>query len=209
MTNLVQELGVERFRQKFGGSFFFDDEGLPCVINTVDNGGVSVGCTSVSGDVKNIRVNPKVLPSDFFASLATFKVPKLGWRMAYEGRYLAYLSRDNRSYHRGISQGNLTTDLSALTKWLMRTNNFSVPFSANKLCTLALRPEYMPLSEGIAAMRAGELLSFAVSPDIAVVPSEDDTYDVYFRQNQAGKIMPDDSLQVTVPLLANYLKDLQ
>lgn len=207
MTNLVQELGVDKFRQKFQGSFFFGEDGAPCVINSLSDG--MVNCTSVSGNVKAIRVSERAVPYAFFSSLAKFKVPKLGWRSAYEGRYLAYLSRDNRSYHRGISASNLTAEVSPLTRWLMRSNNFGAILSNNKLCILALCPEYLSLSEGVAAMRRGDLLSFAVSPDIAVIPSEEDTYDVYFRQNQAGKIMPDDSLQVTVPLFASYLKELQ
>ena len=207
MTNIVEELGTDRFRQKFNGAFFLNEDGVPSLVSSASGGLVSA--TAVTGTVKSPRVNAISIPYNFFSGLAVFKTPKLGWRTSHEGKVLTYLIRDNRSYHRGTSEHNLRTNNSAMTDWLTRSGNLTLGLSASKLCLLTLAPEFMKFSEGIEAIRNGSVLSFAASPDIAVGPSEDDNLDIYFRQNVAGRVKPDNTVEVSLPIITEYLKELQ
>lgn len=212
MSNLIEELGYNRFRQKFGGSFFYDDDNVPSqVVSLAENelGVIQVRCTSVSGPVSAIRVSDKVLPAAFFTGLATFKTPKLGWRSGYGGKLLAYLERDNRSYHRGISPNNLRVNWSPMSQWLMRTSNFNFNLTSNKLCALALTPTFVPFAEGIEAMRRGDMLSFAASPEVAVVPGEEGRLNIMFRQKVGGFVMADGTIEATTSIINDYIKDMQ
>lgn len=211
MANLIQELGADRFLSKFFNSFFYDPEGVPSRVTNVDRHSpeLNVHCTAVSGPAHNVRVNNSILPAEFFSGIGVFKTPKLGWRSVADGRVLVYLSRNNRSYHRGTSPKNLNVELSQLTRWLQRSGNYNFPFTDNKLCALTMTPNYMSFAQGVEQMRRGNILSFAVSPEIAVTPGPQDTLDIYFRTIKGGKVLANGNIEVTVPLLATYLEDTQ
>lgn len=206
MTNLIDKVGQVYFNRRFQGSYFMDDKGRPSILQAALGDG-EVTYIALTGTPSRVIETTRTLPNEFFTGLETFSVPTLGWRSHSEGRYLAFFSRNNRSYHRGLSVGNLNVELSPMTRWLVSTKNVQDPRSDKVLCLLALKPNFTPFTEGVRQMREGEILSFAVSPTIAVVPDEDDKFSIYFRQAKAGTVMPDNSVVVDVPLLSEYVGD--
>jgi hypothetical protein len=209
MTDLITKLGTEFFNRKFSGSYFKDNQDRPGIIRTVDGG--QVAYTALGGNSKRIYRSDQTLPRSFFTGLEVFSVPTLGWRSAQDGKYLSFFSRNNRSYHRGLSGSNLTSEHSPLTKWLMASQNMDRNIALNEdfKCMLAMKPEFIPFTVGIQKMREGSLLSFAASPTVAVMPGEEDTFSIYFRQALAGKVLPDGTVVVDIPMLADYVGELQ
>ena len=205
--NLIDRIGREYFNRRFARSFFYDDEGRPSIIQSARTEGVDY--TALTGSSKRVTSTIRNLPHDFFTGLEKFHVPYLGWRSASNGKYLAFFSRNNRSYHRGLAENNLDIAQSAMTRWMYRSKNLTTNLSENLKCLMALKPEFVPFTEGIRAMRAGELVSFAVSPTIAVMPDVDNTMAIYFRQAKAGMVRADDSVVFDVPLLSTYVGEMQ
>lgn len=203
MTHLIEKVGREYFNRRFSGSFFMDDRKRPSIVGRAADG--MVNYTAITGSPRKIIRTARDLPYSFFSGLEVFGVPPLGWRSHSEGKYLAFYTRNNRSYHRGLSPDNIQVHPTAMTQWMLSSNNLTTSQDPETLCFVALKPHFTPFAEGIQKMREGSLLSFAVSPTVAVVPTEDDKFSILFRQAKAGVVMPDNSVIVDVPLLSDYM----
>jgi hypothetical protein len=207
MPNLISTVGRDFFNRRFQGSFFLDSKKRPSIVDGIE--GSEIVYTALGGSIKRLTATTQRLPFDFFKGLEAFSVPTLGWRAANGGRDLSFFSRNNKSYHRGLSTANLIIERSKMTKWLQNTGNYSITGEqSHRACMLALKPEFIPFTEGISKMREGKLLSFAASPSIAVMPDEDDKFSIYFRQNKAGEVLPDGTVVVDIPLLTTYVGEL-
>jgi hypothetical protein len=72
---------------------------------------------------------------------------------------------------------------------------------------LVLKPEYTPFRQGLEAMRRGEVLSFAVSPTIAVIPDVENCQAVLFNTTRVAIVRPDGDLMFTFPSIQPLVED--
>jgi hypothetical protein len=207
MPNLIESIGENYFNRRFADTFFLDDRKRPSVVVRAGEGQVTY--EALTGSASRVSSTHRTLPYSFFEGLGNFSVPILGWRTRDKGRFLAFFSRNNRSYHRGLSPDNLQMVYSDLTAWAGRSGNTNLDIDYKTKCFMAMKPSFLPFTEGVQKMRDGELLSFAVSPTVAVVPGEEGKLDVYFRQSKAGVVAPDGTVSFDIPLLAEYVGDFK
>lgn len=209
--NLVQELGSAYMSERFYGSMFYDEEKRPCYIdNNVAWPRDKIAAVALTrADPDKPEAAPVALPYPFFKDMSVFWTPPLGWRMAGEGRYLAYLRRNNRSYHRGIASHILTRWLSPASEILMDSDNLNYGQydSLNATLALVMNPQYIPLRQGSEAMRKGDLFSFAASPTVAVIPGLNDTQSIYFNTNKVGEISAKGVISCASPAIEDIIKE--
>jgi hypothetical protein len=91
---------------------------------------------------------------------------------------------------------------------MLTSGNLASDLTDSKKCMLAMKPTYTPFNEGVSQMRDGKIVSFAVSSSVAVVLAEDDNFNIFFRQRRAGRVLPDNTVVVDIPILSAYLGDL-
>ena len=197
--------------ERFGGCMFFDDKKRPNFITTdADWPKGAVSSTAVMGPTTKPALETNSLPYDFFTDLSVFTVPPLGWRSTAQGRVLVHFRRNNRSYHRAISAGVLIQTVSPVTKYLYDTGNISSEYYSRNatLVSMVMNPEYTPFKEGIEALRSGKVISFCVSPTIAVIPDAEEKQAIYFNTNKVGEINPDDSIKCYSPVVQLMVEDL-
>lgn len=208
MSNLVAKYGPSWFTSKFNGTFFMY-EGKPArVLEAVSSRGVYIRVLDkIDGHVvgNNLEVT-----GDLFPDSSVFSVPELGYRHAWDGVYLAFFVRNNTSYVRGLSLRNLSARVSNITNLIQNRLN-SVPSpSQDDLNYLAMKPEFVPFHEGIRKVLAGELVSFAASPTLAVVPSptSESELTVLFCGKTVGKVDSNGNLRITSPITNEYIEAL-
>lgn len=210
MSNLVEELGRGYFLERLRGSMFFKDKDTPAIITGANSEGVEV--TTFSGQVGRISKQNEVLPNAFFKDQAMLAVPPLGWRSAMKGRALVFLSRlGRRTYTRGVGTHNLHSDMHPMSQFLIDKGALSYNYltKPGTLTMLVMKPEYMPLSEGIKAIFKGEILSFAASPNIAIAPSSDKELSIYFNRNKVGVIDGNGNVNCKISIVNNLLEELK
>lgn len=210
MANLVSQYGINWFLSKFGGSFFMYEDKPHIIRSNVEayRYSVNVPCYVIEkrSDSTLGKVNASV-PSDFFTDIGKFSCGGLGWRASDKGRYLAYFKRNNRSYHRGLSARNLVVDMSEMTRWLQNFANYNTQREDVALAWLTLVPEFHTLQEGLAKVRNKELVSFAISPTIAIMPDADDRMAVLFKQMKAGTVDLDGNMQLSIPKISSLMEN--
>lgn len=207
--SLIEELGLDYFNERFNGSMFFDENKNVCIVSTEKFIRNNIYAKMVEGTVDKPIVKEHSVPFEFFTDLTVFKTPLLGWSMAAEGKYLAHLSRNNRSYHRGTSSKTLLRRIAPSTKFLIDTGSVQ-PDAFTDMYTTArsvMAPEYVPFRQGLEAMRRGDLFSFAVSPTIAVIPEVDDHQAIYLNTNRAAVVTPDGEVVYDDDVVIPYIKD--
>lgn len=192
MTNLIEQVGHKYFTTKFSG----------CMLLLPDStaGWISGGSNERGVPVKKVCGSPEkfietneLLPLDFFSGLEVFLTPQLGYRTSHSGRFLCYFSRNNTGYTRGVSSSNLKSSYSPHTDLLVFLNKLPRNKIASNafLSSVVLTPKFTPVTEGVERLNSGNILSFAVNPDIAVVPQSDTEYNVMLRQNKIGHLTPE------------------
>lgn len=220
MGNLITSLGASTFNDRVRSSYFLDKDGdAGCIVHLTDHRKpkpdsdgdyyYKVQYRKIIGDLDSTAARAVTSEEevDFFKNFGVLEVPSLGWRSYYSGRGLAYLSRNNRSYHRGISRSNLFVEKSPMTEWLERNTSWKHTMDDNMLCLITCKPKYLGMQEGLAKIRQGEILSFAASPTVAVSPATARTLDVWFRKTKVGTINADDTLDTT-PSFRSYVESL-
>lgn len=210
MSNLITQYGANWFISKFGGSIFMLN-GEPHIV-TPDSSGwrTQVPCNRLdladngfSVTRQDVRVS-----ADVFTDASVFAIPNLGWRSLDKGRLLVYLSRNNSSYHRGLASRNLNIETSSLTTLLHRRGGYTTQINPIDYLRAAAMPEFMTLMEGIEKIRNEEILSFAVSSTVAVLPLNGEQLRVMFKQKVAGIINPDNTMQLALPELSSYMENM-
>lgn len=189
--NMVQELGTNYFAQRFGGSFFKGPDGNPGMI--LPRGWMderTVPCNIFRGKVEKTETVNEPIASDFFVDMGILAVPRLGWRSAAKGKYLAYLSRNNTSYQRGICTANLKRSLAPHTEYLINYGEISSSYYLGEAITakLLFEQEYLTLADGIEQMNNGKLLAFPVTPALAVVPKDDTHFALLMGRREVGVV---------------------
>lgn len=168
--NLIDKYGTDWFNNKFSGAYFMHNDVPSYVSKARSTGVVVVACPRVNDKVKACTIT---VPRNFFKDDSVFEVGDLGYRHTLKGKWLAFLSRNNSSYARGISTRNIIATKSQLTDTLSSMGEVAYITDA-ELCNLALQPKFIPLYDGIKLVQQGKLLSFAASPTVAVVPDPND-----------------------------------
>lgn len=208
--NLIKELSVGYFQERFGGCMFFDPDKKASYIDTSRSWHKNeVGIITVSGTASKPVTEEAVLPYDFFTGLEVFGVPNLGWRSAAQGRYMVYMSRNNRAYHRGVSREVLQRWLSPATQFLIDTDNISEDYYTRVATTtsMVMQPEYVPFTEGVSMLKRGELFSFCTSANLAVIPDVGDDLAIYFNSNRVGSVKSNGQIDCTIPVINQIIKD--
>lgn len=206
--NLIQELGQGYFHERFNRCMFFGPDGKPAyIIDGAHHQGVK--CVLVDGPSTKPVTTETFIPYDFFKDLSVFSVPALGWRSAAQGRYTVYMSRNNRTYQRGVSNGVLNKFIAPSTELLIRDDGVSPDYYEREstVVTMVMRPEYMPLREGVEAMNEGSVYSFCVSANLAILPVSDDAYGLYFNTNRVGSVSPGGNVSCSIPVVSRLLEE--
>lgn len=192
-SNLIDEVGTQYFAERFGGCMFFDAAKRPSFIDNSErwpNGKIKVGI--IVGPATKPTIETGYLPYSFFKNMSVFATPPLGWRSAAQGRYMVHMRRrnTNNGYHRGIAPKLILPTFSPATEYLFQTGNISEEYymRPSTVTALVMNPEYVSLKEGLPLMREGELFSFAVNPNIAVIPDVDEKLGIYFNTKKVATI---------------------
>lgn len=208
MTNLIKELGSGYFRDRFGSSLFYTPEDkLPAyVVDVVGNG---VAAKVSKGTLGKLSSEDRVIPNEFFKDMSVFAVPPLGWRCASKGRYLAHYTRNNRSYNRGVTLNNTNKHLANHTQYLLNTDDLSFTYyeRPGTIAAMIMAPEYMRISDGLRKMNEGTILSFVVSPNLAVVPETEERYGLMFNTMRVGEIDVNGRISCTIPVVERMVKE--
>lgn len=216
MVDLVSKYGPEWFSNKFNGSFFMYD-GVPARVRGARRTSTSRAkkttyavdvslCPRVDGQVKSVR---HAIPSEYFDDSSMFNVPELGYRHTADGKWLAFLRRNNSSYVRGLSMRNLSIYESPFTRYL-RTVGVNVGFlDEDTTANLVMQPTFIPLHTGIKLMLEGKLLSFAASPTVAVVPSKDESAElsILMCDNEIGTVDSNGTMDISLSTARNYVEE--
>lgn len=205
MSNLVEKYGTDWFRSKFSNSYFMY-KGIPARVTGVNRGDTDVALAiRKNGQVKEMKVK---VPFDYFESSSVFNVPELGYRHIGDGRWLGYVSRNNGSYHRGISPGNTVVTLSDHSNYLASQGVQLPRPQAAEMCNMLLEPTFIPFHKGIALMLRGDLMAFATSPTIAVIPDPDsEGLLVKMCSKVIGTVSPEGEMNITTPVAKGYLEE--
>lgn len=205
MSNLIDKYGTDWFRNKFRGSLF-RLHGVPARVIGV---GSRVEAYALVRRRGKVEARQTFLDYSHFPDSNMFAVPELGYRHNKSGKWLAYLSRVNTSYNRGISLKNLNKSVAQHTEFL-RFSGFNVEApDENTLCNMVMDPTFIPFRTGIKLMLEGKIISFAASPTIAVVPSDvDDSLIVRLCSKEIGTVSPEGELSLTLPFANKYLEQI-
>jgi hypothetical protein len=206
--NLIQELGLGYFGERFNRCMFFGPDGKACYILDA-NRSEGIKCAVVEGPSTKPVVTETYIPPDFFKDLSVFGVPALGWRSTAQGRYTVYMSRNNRSYHRGVSSGILNKFVAPSSELLIRDDGVSPEYYSREstVVSMVMNPEFITMRDGIAAMADGSLYSFAISANLAVLPMSDESYGLYFNTNRVGSVSPGGNISCSIPVVRRLLEE--
>lgn len=212
MSNLIEMNGIDWFSVKFNGSVFMF-EGEPHMVGNGTSEAFSnrsyIKCLKLGLDSNNQPVITTVnIQHDDFSDVSMFSIPNLGWRSDGDGKYLAYIARNNNSYHRGLCQRNTIITLSPMTKWLMQRSLMPNSNTYHKAAYLAAKPTFYPFTLGVQKMARGEIVSFAASSALAVMPHSEEKFSLLFKRKRAGYVYPDGRLELVIPELNTYLETM-
>lgn len=210
MPNLLQSLGRDYFNQRFEGSMFIAADGRPSyVIHAPSSARDKVTVKSISGNVGRLSTSQHDMDADFFSGMEVFRVPELGWRSVQDGRYLTYMSRNNRSYSRGVAFSNLRHHPHSLSIAMQNESYISESYYTQHgvLATLVMKPEYLTLAEGLAGLREGNLLSFAMSPNMMVVAESEEAGSLYLGMSRVGSVSFDGTINCNISYVKNSLEE--
>lgn len=200
MANLIAELGADYFNSRFAGSFFkYEDKAH--IVQRASNDAVEsvrVNGTAAKPLIENVQV-----PAEHFVDMTAFAVPAIGWRSANNGRYMAYYSRVNRSYRRGVSIENLTRSVSPLTEWLADNGSISLSYYArdSTVAKLIVEPEFYSFAEGMKLLREGKVAAFCISEHLAVFPESEEFLSVMFNNTKVGTVDLSGKITCNIPFI--------
>lgn len=208
---IISTMGRDYFVRKFSSAVFFGPEGEHCVLPHQALAGLkSASPFTVEGNVRAISVvgtaekhskRELILPQDFFDDMNKFSIPTLGYRTAAEGRVMFYASPIVRAYKKGVCLDAVRTDIAFHSRELMSAGAISSSYYSrpSTRAKMLLDPQYMSLSDGLRAMNDGDILSFALSPNLAIVPSDGENYLVHCKNQIIGEVTPDGTVQIQIP----------
>lgn len=167
MANLVEDLGNSYFSQSMTGAVFLY-QGAPHMFGAMGR--------SAQGEAYPLELAespraacwgpPRLVPSQVFESFSVFAAPKLGYRNYLDGNgttVLVHLS-SMRSTRRGFRAE--TTQVRTIAPGNARVG---VPQGAGVVACAYDMTSFLTYHDALTALRNGELLGAAMSPDLALV----------------------------------------
>ena len=212
MSSLIKDLGNRYFKDRFRHSMFMY-EGQPHYIDTEASWSLNkVAAIKVMGPVEKSRTESVDIPHSFFTDFEVFKVPTLVWRMAAQGRILIHFARNHilrAGFRRGVAMENLRRHYAASSIFLERSGNISFRYYENAPATtkLIMCPEYMTYADGAKAMEKGDVVAFAISHNLAVLPDVGGAKSVMFNTNFAATITKDGEINCDSPIIEALIKE--
>lgn len=210
--NLLKELGGDYFYNRFQGTMLLTPEEVAGFVDF--NGGRAtleehVPLCLVEGPATKPVTKRGQLPYDFFKSLSVFSVPSMGWRCTAQGRFMSFITRNNRSYVRGVAISNIEKWHSPMTRFLFNEDALSEDYynRDSTLVSLILKPEYTPIKEGIQAIREGEVLAFCSSNNLAFMPATAGKLAIFFNKNQVGEVAKDGTINCTISIIHQLIQE--
>lgn len=209
--SLIKELGIPYMMERFADCMFYGPGDVPSYIYSNDNW--------PRGKVRTIELrgesytNPEIvhstLPESFFKDLSVFHTPPLGWRMSEDGAYLAHFRRQNKSYQRALATKVIQRTVSPATSFLIDTENLDGYSFSTKESTISLimRPRYLNFREGLERMRNGDLFSFSVNCNLAVIPDVDDQQALLFNTTNVGIVKSNGEVVCDIPQVHKLIQD--
>lgn len=167
MANLVEDLGVHYFNQSMSGAVFMY-EGVPHLFGSMLRDVQSEVYPLESPESPRFACwgPPRVVPTQVFDSFSVFATPKLGYRNYLDGNgnnVLVHLS-STRSTRRGFRPD--TTQARAVNASSTRAG---LPHGAGIVSCAYDKSSFLSYQDALSALRTGELLGVAMSPDLALV----------------------------------------
>jgi hypothetical protein len=194
--SIIKDVSVDYFVQRFNGSIFLGPNGN---VHFLDGGRYTrdtVTAKEITGEEFKATARSVSLPHDFFSDMNFLRLPPLGYRTAENGRYLCYFQRKNSSYTRGYTHGNATRSYADHTQYMFDMGKLEKERAEKPevVASLLAKPRFFTIGEGLEEMNKGKLFCFANNPDIAVVPEDDNVYNVIFKQTHVANFSPEGEL---------------
>lgn len=202
MPNMIEELGGEYVESFYRRALFRHDD-LICQFAGRASDSHMV-CSVFGVDDKSPEWRNHQLPNEVFMDMDKFAWPRLGYRdlSLNEMPPAPYYLNTTRSAQRGLRPEFLSASAPDVLKLIPVTGFGRDLFSSAKMAQTIFRPQFMPFSEGMAKLRAGDVPGFALSSDVAIAisvsESPDAKFDVLHRERVIGRV--DDNDQVVVPI---------
>lgn len=202
MANLYKEYGHQEFTQRILGAVI-DYQGEPHILNNVADLGEIVLAQKITGTPEKIQIDEVQIPMEFFENISCLKHPDLGYRAAAGGQFLSYYIKIPSAVRKGVHVGNDTLKdvVSSLTSYIQHYTNFEYrSFQSNYARALMIyRPNFTSLQKGLAQIKAGEIISFVVDNNFAVVPhTEEGKYlKILYKIREVGEIDVDGTIKFT------------
>lgn len=200
MPSLIEDLGAEYVDQFYRRAMFQLGNMIYQYNGSVGDGHISVKC--FRKDSSDPRWEMSTLRSEDFPDMDAFSWPRLGYRNLEHGGYppSPYYLSTSRSAMRGLRAEFLRADPITLLSLLPNTEINRDLFSSAKIAQTIFNPKFIPFSEGMALLRAGDAPGFALSSDVAiaisVTESADTKFEVLHRQRVVGRVTDDDHVVV-------------
>jgi len=198
MGNILTEYGSEEFSERVIGAVV-EYEGKPHLLTRLLSKQV-VQAIKIEGTPEKLKQEDVMLSTDIFTGMAMLKHPPLGYRSAAAGQYLAFFSKVPTPMRKGLHMDRyLNVKVNELSKYLQSYTDISFQhYNVPEVkASLIWTDCFLPLHEGIKRMRGGELLSFVVDNNFAVVPDwkQTDNLVILYRDRAVGHIKPNGDIK--------------
>lgn len=188
--NLRQDLGVRYIREFFVGACFRIDDTVYTLVSA-DEETVTVNGVCLSDNDPSWF--SERLPISVLRGFETFKYPTLGYRQLHmNGENVVFYVSTTRSAMRGLRPELLRYTLPFVYTYAGYNNTLTDELSQPVLLKTLFAPKFTDFGTGIGLMLSGKSAGFAVSEDLAVVISCNNSinryYDVCFRERVVGHV---------------------
>lgn len=209
MSNLIKDLGVPYCNENLIGSLLFV-EGVPHIINEITQRGIST--TSFKGQIsKPVLANVNLPVTILDKGFESLKYPRLGYRSAAKGKVLMELELIP-NFKRGLRPDSLQVTFPAPITFLadklaIDLNHYT---RDNVKPLIVASEDYMSMQDGLAAIRKGDIYTFAVSHELAVIPAaiEGGYLEIVYRGRTVGEIAASGKVSGTITKVNKLMEHL-
>lgn len=194
MPNLVEQLGQDYCDNFLRGVVFRHDSKLYMISRVTDE---YILTNRMNPDPQLQRVEREVrLPLDTLPDWSALSYPRMGYRPLC-GRAVAYLAKNN-SVQRGLHGRDIHATTSFMERSVLQGLGIRVErvFGETGKQLLAFDDRFMSFKDGFAAIQAGDIVSFCMSPDVAVKPIQNGYLGILYRERQIGTVKEDGTVQI-------------
>lgn len=203
MTNLLKEYGMEEFGQRIMGCSIMYD-GHPTQTSHVgthpETGAKMIFAEQYIGTPERFAKREIMIAPDYFTGMMSLRYPQLGYRTAAAGQYLAYYSRIPTAVRKGLHLTQLKVEMSKLSRALEHYTGFDMEYYTNPSIQTMLihKPVIMGWQEGLQKVKEGEIISFVVDENFAVVPSSHNKHYmmILYRDRMIGTLSEGGNIEI-------------